>query len=193
MEQLEQKAYQQYELQKTNLISTATLANNPAVHSFFTDLLRNSAGKFASSKNLDTGNYQLDFGGFYQGEQQDQKQINYYRKLGNCCFTPKNKQTVISLNQVYLLNKLGYKRYFATPELYLEIDFNNLLKTCSHELAHYFQFVKCGESSCQSDLGTDKYITELAKEHEKFTQKIYGMIKNSGEYEELERKWKEIG
>ena len=95
---------------------------------------------------------------------------------------------VISLNQFYLLNKLGYEHYFATPNNYLEINFTNLLKTCSHELAHYFQFIKCGRSSCESDLGTDKYIAELAQEHKEFTGEIYRMIKNSGEYSELETK-----
>jgi len=42
---------------------------------------------------------------------------------------------------------------------------------------HYIQFVKYGESSCESDLGSNKYIAELTKEHEKFTQEIYGMVK----------------
>ena len=75
------------------------------------------------------------------------------------------------------MNKLGYEKYFATPHHYLEINFANLLKTCSHELTHYIQFVKYGESSCESDLGTDKYIAELAKEHEEFTREIYQIIK----------------
>jgi len=84
------------------------------------------------------------------------------------------------------LNKLGHERYFATPNHYLEIDFANLLKTCSHELAHYIQFVKYGNSSCESDLGTENYVAELAQEHRKFTGEIYGMVKSSGEYSELE-------
>src|SRR6185369_6118666 len=112
--------------------------------------------------------YPLNFGGFYHGENQEQRPLKaQYQKLGNCCFAPKSKQTVISFNQFYLLNKLGYERYFATPNHYLEINFANLLKTCSHELAHYIQFIKYGESSCESDLETDKYVEELAKEHEK--------------------------
>ena len=84
------------------------------------------------------------------------------------------------------MNKLGYEKYFATPELFLEIDFANLLKTCSHELAHYIQFVKWGESSYESDLGTDKYIVELAREHEKFSGEIYGIIKTEYLTKEIE-------
>lgn len=63
-----------------------------------------------------------------------------------------------------------------------------------HELAHYIQLVKHGRSSCKSDLilKNGNYDEELAKEHKEFTQAIYQMIKNSGEYSELERKWKEI-
>ena len=76
-----------------------------------------------------------------------------------------------------MLNKLGYERYFATPHHYLEIDFVNLLKTCSHELAHYIQFVKHNKSSCDSDLGTDKYIIELAQEHKEFSREIFEMVK----------------
>jgi predicted SprT family Zn-dependent metalloprotease len=78
--------------------------------------------------------------------------------LGQASFNSVNQQAVISLNQVFLFNKLGYNHYLSTPELYLEIDFANLIKTCSHELAHYIQYVKYGQSSCKSDLETDKYV-----------------------------------
>jgi len=33
-------------------------------------------------------------------------------------------------------------------------------------------------------LNNGNYDKELAKEHEEFTQEIYGMIKNAGEYSE---------
>ena len=45
---------------------------------------------------------------------------------------------------------------------------------------------KNGRSSCESDLGTNKYIAELAQEQQEFSGKIYGMIK--AEYSELETK-----
>lgn len=69
-----------------------------------------------------------------------------------------------------------------------------MINTCSHEIAHYIQLVKHGKSSCESDLMLDngKYNSELAKEHKEFTEEIYRMIKNSGEYEEWEKKWEEI-
>jgi hypothetical protein len=66
------------------------------------------------------------------------------------------------------------------------------MKCCSHELAHYLQFSKGRQSSCQSDWGTNKYVDWLAQEHEQFTQQIYQMIKNSAEYSVWERQWKEV-
>jgi hypothetical protein len=138
--QLEQKVKairQQHQLQKNYCELTANLANNPKIHTFFSDLLRTYAEKFASRKKLDIYHYPLNFGGFYQQEQS---------KLGSCCFTPANQHTVINLNQIYLLNKL------KVDCSYLAVDFTDLLQTCSHELAHYFQFVKHEKSSCESDL-----------------------------------------
>ncbi|CAG8527719.1 1692_t:CDS:2, partial [Scutellospora calospora] len=125
LEQKEREGQQNYQDQKNYGELTDNLANSQVIHSFFTDLLRNYAVKFAKSKKIDISHYPLNFGGFYQGEQQDQRPLKaHYRKL-----------------------------------------------------AHYIQFVKHGESSCESDLGTDKYIAELAKEHEKFTGEIYQLIK----------------
>jgi hypothetical protein len=62
---------------------------------------------------------------------------------------------------------------------YVDISFDKMLETCSHELVHYLQFVKYGRSSCESDLvlNNGKYDAELAREHKEFTQEIYGMIK----------------
>lgn len=192
LEQQAQERQQHYQNQQNYLELTVNLANSSNIHSFFEKLLRNYAEKFAISKQIDISHHPLVFGGFYQGEKTTEKQPlkNHFRKLGNCCFTPQSKQTIISLNQFYLLNKLGYEKYFATPEYYLEIDFANLLKTISHELAHYFQFIKHGESSCESDKGTEKYIAELAKEHKEFGGEIYGIIKQ--EIPEWESRWKKI-
>ena len=52
---------------------------------------------------------------------------------------------------------------------YLEISFDKMLNTCSHELAHYLQLVQHGKSSCESDrmLNNGKYNKELAQEHVK--------------------------
>jgi len=64
-----------------------------------------------------------------------------------------------------------------------------MIRTCSHELAHYIQLVKHGKSSCESDLklNNGRYDKELAKEHEEFTRETYEIIRNS-EYSELERR-----
>lgn len=63
--ELNQKAIAQYELQEKNLISLNSLENNPKIHSFFADLLRNYAKKFAENKNLDISRLPLVFEGLY--------------------------------------------------------------------------------------------------------------------------------
>jgi hypothetical protein len=104
---------------------------------------------------------------------------------------PHRKEITIGLNRLYLLNKFGHDKYFASHPskgdyTYLDISFNKMINTCSHELAHYIQFIKYGESSCESDLKLNNggYNEELAREHEEWTKGIYGMIKNSEEYED---------
>jgi hypothetical protein len=55
------------------------------------------------------------------------------------------KEINISLNHLYLLNKFGVDKYFASnPEqsgdyAYTDISFNKMLETISHELSHYIQ------------------------------------------------------
>ncbi|MEG7978619.1 MAG: hypothetical protein NY202_01540 [Mollicutes bacterium UO1] len=41
-------------------------------------------------------------------------------------------------------------------------------------------------------MNNGKYDLLLTKEHKEFTEEIYQMVKNSREYLELEKKWKEI-
>ncbi|CAG8748552.1 14553_t:CDS:1, partial [Cetraspora pellucida] len=55
-------------------------------------------------------------------------------------------------------------------------------------------YVKHNKSSCESDLmlNNGEYDGELAREHERFTQEIYGMVKNSEEYGEWKKRRKEI-
>ena len=171
----------QYEIQKNYQELTANFSKNPKIQAFFTDLLTTYGRKFANIQQLNNSNYPLLFGGFYLGKKEDGENS---KTLGNALFTPENKQTVISLNQFYLLNKLGYSQFLTNPYVSCEISFKKMIKTCSHEIAHYIQFVKYGESSCKSDLGTDNYIAKLAKEHKEFTREIYQLIKNSGEYSE---------
>jgi hypothetical protein len=168
------------------------LVNSPKIQAFFSDLLNTYAEKFAKSKELDTSQLPLKFEGFL-----DKSIGNSYGKMGNCClekiiYPIKQEVANINLNRLYLLNKFGHDRYFtSSPEesedySYLDISFSKMLNTCSHEIAHYIQFVKYGRSSCESDLILRKkeYNSVLAKEHKEFTQEIYRLIKNSGEYSE---------
>jgi len=66
------------------------------------------------------------------------------------------------------------------------------MDTCSHELAHYIQFVKCGKSSCESDLvlNNGNYDKRLAKEHEEFSREIYQLIKQ--DYSIWESRWNKV-
>ena len=115
---------------------------------------------------------------------------------GKVIYPIKQKEANISLNRLYLLNKFGHDKYFTDyPQgdySYLDISFDKMIKTCSHELAHYIQFVKYERSSCGSDLvlNNGKYDGELAKEHEEFTQEIYELVKQ--EIPEWETKWNEV-
>jgi hypothetical protein len=143
----------------------------------------------ANKQNLNLSPHSPIFGGFFFDEQISQGQS----KMGLC--SHHGKTSVITLNQLYLLNKFGHENYFtSSPQqgkyYFLKIDFNKMVKTCSHELSHYLQFVKQGKSSCQSDLkeNNGKYDSYLAGEHKRFSKEIYEMIKNSEEYSERERK-----
>jgi len=89
----------------------------------------------------------------------------------------------ISLNRLYLLNKLEHDRYFTSnPQYgdytYLDISFDKMIETCTHEISHYIQLVKHDRSSCESDLvlKNGRHNAKLACEHEKFTQEIYQLI-----------------
>lgn len=200
LEQKKQEAQQQYQLQQEHLISLTPLVDNPAIHSFFTDLLNTYAKKFADSQNIDISPLPVTFGGFYY----DPSAGDGLGTMGQCFFHqityPRHaKEIEITLNRLYLLNKFNHDRYFAThPQhgdyYYIDISFDKMIDTCSHELVHYIQFIKHGKSSCKSDLklGRKTYNPELAQEHEKFTEEIYGMIRNSGKYSEWEKRWKEI-
>ena len=175
------------------------LANSSAVHSFFSDLLNIYAKKFAESKRLDISYLPLKFEGLYY----DPKTGNGYGAMGKCwkekIFYPfRGKVANISLNRLYLLNKLGHDEYFTSnPEhgeyTFIDISFSKMIDTCSHELAHYIQLAKHGRSSCESDLilGNGKYDEGLAEEHEEWTKEIYQVIKNSDEYS-WESRWKQI-
>ncbi|CAG8508076.1 22669_t:CDS:2 [Racocetra persica] len=163
---------------ETGLCEKSDLANSSAICSFFTDLLTTYTEKFAENKNIGNG----------RGE------------MGRCSsYSYPNRKIEISLNQIYLLNKFGHDRYFTSnPEIsgnysYLDISFDEMLATCCHEIAHYFQFVKHNKSSCESDLklNNGEYHGELAREHEEWTGEIYWLIKS--EYSEWERRWGGIG
>lgn len=195
IEQKEKEIQQQYQLQNSYPVSTSPLAKSPNIQKFFTDLLKKYVEKFSESKKIDISSRPLIFKGFYL----DQKIGKGLGEMGRCSsyFYP-HREITISLNQVYLLNKLGNDRFFTSyPQddyYYLDISFDKMLQTCSHELAHYIQHVKHDKSSCESDLKLERkeYDPILAQEHKEFTQEIYKMIKNSEDYSYWEKRWKEI-
>ncbi|CAG8845057.1 20006_t:CDS:2, partial [Racocetra persica] len=149
--QKQQQIQQQYNLQDLNLISTADLANSPAIHSFFTNLLTTYAEKFARSKGLNTSQLPLKFAGFYYEPEADRK-LGTGQGLG-----------IMGRHDKYFTSKPTYGEYY-----FIDISFKKMIETCSHEIAHYIQLVKHNKSSCESDLVINKenYDGELAREHE---------------------------
>jgi hypothetical protein len=181
----EEKIANQQQLQ---LKESYSLAKSPSTNTFFTDLLNNYAKKFAKNKKIDISRIPLSFGGFYYD-----KKINQDSRAMGISHLPSISQSSpqdtfkISLNQLYLLNKFGHDEYFTNyPKKYcfIDISFVQMMKICSHELAHYLQFVKNGKTSCKSDLelNNGNYDQELSKEHDDFTKEIYEMISKSPEY-----------
>lgn len=193
LKEQKKQVQRQWDLQQIHLVSIGDLVNNHKVHDFFINLLKNNAEKFAKNKSLDISHLPLKFAGLYH----DPKTGNGYREMGRCW--KEQKTTNIGLNYLYLLNKFGHDKYFiSNPQYrnysYSDISFARMIETCSHELAHYLQLVKYGKSSCESDLklNNGNYDEKLAKKHKKFTQEIYQLIKNSPEYSEWDKRWKEI-
>ena len=78
------QAQQQYQLQNIHLVSTTDLINSPKVQAFFSDLLRNYAGKFANKQCLNISYLPLKFAGLYS----DKKVGSGYGEMGRC-FTEK--------------------------------------------------------------------------------------------------------
>jgi hypothetical protein len=143
LRELQDQAQRQYQLQDINFTSTNDLVNSPAVHSFFSDLLNTYAEKFAKNKGLDTSQLPLKFEGLYYDENTGKGN----GEMGRCftekiIYTSKQKVANISLNRLYLLNKLGHDKYFASsPEVsddytYLDISFSKMIDTCCHEISH---------------------------------------------------------
>jgi hypothetical protein len=124
------------------------LAESPAVYTFFTDLLNIYAERLAENKGVDISSLPLEFGGLYL----DKKTGNGYGEMGCCSleniiYPVRQKVASIRINRLYLLNKFGCDKYFTTnPQqgdyAYIDISFDKMLETCSHELAHYIQLVK---------------------------------------------------
>jgi hypothetical protein len=119
-----------------------SLVNSPEVHAFFTDLLTTYAERFVDSKSLNISRLPLVFGEFYYN----------LGTMGHCfpnqvIYPCQVQEIIIELNRLYLLNKLGHDKYFtSSPEYgeytYIDISFDKMIDTCSHEIAHYIQLVK---------------------------------------------------
>jgi len=122
----------------------------------------------------------------------------------------------ININQVYLLNKIGMDKFFPeTTKNLIVINFDSLIETIAHEIAHAIQSAKNIDnftvdaevpdaqgnpghvrSQCTSSGAGERNpedSTELTKpkypqlvaEHTKFTEEFKQMIINSPEYKEF--------
>ena len=149
----------------------------------------------------------LGFSGF-----EDYPEAN---KMGHCEFDAKqNIQTTytngeetgktvkldiklnISLSQKLLLDKVGMDKWFISENSFYPVNFEELIGTIAHELAHaYQQTVNNFEwgktrSQCESSGDKNKY-PELVAEHTVLTNEIKQMIENSEEYQKFKVYWKE--
>jgi hypothetical protein len=155
-------------------------------------LLNAFADRYAKSKQIDISYLPLLFGGFYQKAFLPSENGENQGEMGHCELI--NKEiAIIRLNQLYLLNKLGHERYFATPEQCLNINFAALTETMAHEIAHYIQYVKYGKSNCESSGDQDKQghflYPNLVREHTQLTSEITEMMLDSAEYKKFAERW----
>ena len=208
-----------WEAQKNGKWKTLTnpLTRDYEIHSQLDNLITTFYWKFRERKGVpqEIHNSEIDFQGFKEFED-----FPGETKMGHCEFelnitflqaldnkkiegseTYKAKIS-ISLSQKYLLNRLGMDEFITDYHenekgrswTTLSINFNELISTIAHELAHAYQNtirVNNGEavkSQCASSGDKENYPA-LVAEHTALTSEIKRMIENSSEYQEFKEWW----
>ena len=213
-----EEAKLQWEAQKNGKWKTLTdpLTKDSEIHSQIDNFITTFYWKFREYKGIpkEIHNSEIDFQGFKKF-----KDFPGETKMGHCKFKLNitfqalddkkiegseiyKAKISISLNQKYLLNRLGMDEFITdyqenakgTSWKVLSINFNELIATIAHELAHAYQNtirVNNGEqvkSQCASSGDKENY-PELVAEHAALTSEIKGMIENSSEYQEFKEWW----
>jgi|SRR6185312_6008007 len=201
---------------------TSPLARNPEFHTRFDKLFRHFYQKAAEKKGV-ANDSRIEFEGF--GRFYVEKK-GKFGEMGFCEFNEKmatnqgkfirtdEAKIIININQVYLLNKIGMDKFFPeTTKRLIVIDFDSLIETIAHEIAHAIQNAKnldnftvdpelpdskgnpghvrsqCVSSGLRARKNpkdsTEFKYPQLVVEHTKFTEEFKQMIINSPEYKEF--------
>ena len=228
-DELEAKWENWWKLQKDNgwQVLTSPLARNPEFHTRFDKLFKHFYQKAAEKKGV-ANNPRIEFEGFGRFYVEEEGKFG---EMGFCEFIEKrvtnqgefirNEAIVnININQVYLLNKIGMDKFFPeTTKSLIVINFDSLIETIAHEIAHAIQSAKNIDnftvdaevpdaqgnpghvrSQCTSSVAgvripedstelTKPKYPQLVAEHTKFTEEFKQMIINSPEYKEFKVWW----
>jgi len=203
---------------------TLPFAQNPEFHTRFDRLFKHFYQKAVERKGI-TIDPRIEFKGFKEFKVEE---IGKYGEMGLTEFNEEfdsianriaRAEILININRVYLLNnrKIGMDKFFPTStQGFIVINFDSLVETIAHEIAHAIQSTKNIDnftvdpeapnskgkpghvrSQCESSgLGPRDEKTpaklikpkypQLVAEHTKLTEEFKQMIINSPEYKEFE-------
>ena len=124
---------------------TDSLSKSQRVHSCFDNFIKNSYWEFRKKKRISKKSYpEVKFLGFKEFEI-DNERLGYCEsnEKGEEGKIPSEIELKISLNRLYLLDKLGMnklvKGYSDSQSSTIDASFNALIETIAHELAHAYQ------------------------------------------------------
>lgn len=197
---------------------TNPLSRNHAVHARFDNLIKTFYWRFREKKGYPRSFYnpEINFQGFREFFTNEEGLLGHCDADGNI----KEQETLIngkvvkkekiyhwkisiSINQFYLLSKLGMDKlitsYSATNVGYRNASLDKLINTIAHELAHAHQNTanlkketgkksQC-ESTGEKDSKGKLLYPWLAAEHTRLTAEIQQMIINSSEYQKFKTWW----
>jgi hypothetical protein len=197
------------------------LDKSSAVRARFDKFIRVFYQRFGEKKGIKIHDSRIDFCGFGHFYIKEEELTSQTAEMGHTA-SPEDKKITslsgkityypmeINLNQIYLLNHgtIGMDKFYrANPETTsgFPIDFEHLIETIAHEIAHALQNVinvddykesiyeekaiicsQC-ESSGERDINGKLLYPYWADEHAKLTTEIEQMIKTSSEYQEFKK------
>ena len=209
----------QYEKQKDGKWKDLTnpLSQNPTLHSQLNNFITIIYQKFRQQKNLSQDfKPTIEFKGFsgWQDFPQPTKMGHCDSQLNTTWKTLNGKKVEgsetyfgslsIVLSQKLLLSKLGMDKLISNYQetsqgitwSELPVDFDSLIGTISHEIAHTYQFLvnegkiksQCESTGERDSQGRLKY-PQLASEHTALTQQIQTLTIKLPEYQKFKNWW----